>query len=94
MCYYINTFGKYALIFTAFETGQNQIYCYFAFYNLLTGTIGCFVFAPCIYVGLLDADRRHIILVKGGMQSSDKESMAYVDDAEFLLDNFLEDSHK
>jgi len=93
MCYYINTLGKYALIFTAFRTGSQPVDCFFATSNLATGLIGCLVFAPCIYFALLDADRRHSILVKGAMQSTDRQQSAFFDEREYLMDKFLEQNN-
>ena len=67
MCCYTSTVFKYGLIFTAFHLHASRVDCYFAGVNLLAGVIGTVLFAPCIYVALLNADKQHIILVKGAM---------------------------
>ena len=69
VCSYASTVFKYGLIFVAFHLHASQVDCYFASANLLAGTLGSVLFAPCIYVALLNADKQHTILVKGAMHS-------------------------
>jgi hypothetical protein len=42
---------------------------------MYSGSIGTVVFSPCIYISLLEADRRNIILIKGEMKSPVDETL-------------------
>jgi hypothetical protein len=42
---------------------------------MISGSVGTFIFSPCIYISLLEADRRNIILIKGEMKSPGDETL-------------------
>ena len=55
------------LITIAFHSGYDVVHCYFTTSLLITGSVGTLVYTPCIFIALLDADKRHIVMVKGDM---------------------------
>jgi hypothetical protein len=67
--YYVSQFFKYGLIIIAFHSTVDKIDCFFVTIGTIMGAIGSFVFTPCIWVALIETDKRHIVLVKGAMRA-------------------------